>query len=135
MRTAITLLTVTCLLYAIDIGRIAYADAPVAGKVTLGVTVTETQLLATGWRVSKLIGSDVKNDKGEKIGTVDDVVVAPGGQLTIAVLQVGGFLGIGSHKVAIPVRQLELPSKVGKPVLPGATQDSLKKLPEFEYTS
>jgi hypothetical protein len=49
------------------------------------------------------------------------------------VIEVGGFLGIGTHRVGIPVRQLKLATKAPKVVLAGATQDALKALPEFKY--
>jgi sporulation protein YlmC with PRC-barrel domain len=122
------------------VGQVAAADTPppippVAGKVTLGVTVAEADLIATGWRVSKLLRSEVRNDKGEKIGSVDDIVVSADGTLSTAILDVGGFLGLGGHKVAIPVKQLVLSSKPTKIVLPGASKDQLKKLPEFNYVS
>jgi hypothetical protein len=109
---------------------------PVAGKATLGVTVAETELIATGWRTSKLLGSDVMNGSNEKVGKVDDMLVTADGTLTVAILDVGGFLGIGARRVAIPVRQLTLSSS-GKPkiVLQGATKEALKSLPEFKYTN
>src|SRR5690349_16821769 len=40
--------------------------APVAGKATLGVTVEETELVASGWRASKLLSAEVRNDRDEK---------------------------------------------------------------------
>ena len=114
----------------------AFAQAaPVAGKVTLGITVTEAELIATGWRASKLVGADVQNDKGQKIGKVDDIIVAPGGTMSIAVIEVGGFLGIGSHRVGIPVRQLRFSSKAPKLILPGGSKEALTALPQFEYVS
>jgi hypothetical protein len=78
-----------------------------------------------------MLHADVRNDKNEKIGKVDDLIVKPDGTITIAVIDVGGFLGLGTHRVAIPVDQF---SEV-KPhlVLPGATKDALKALPPFEY--
>lgn len=109
----------------------AAAAAPIAGVVPLGVTVAETQLIATGWRASKLIGADVLNDAGDEIGEIDDFVVSPDGTLTIAVVQVGGFLGLGSHLVAVPVRQFT--KFAPKAVLPGARKEELKKLPSFKY--
>jgi hypothetical protein len=108
-------------------------DAPVAGRQPLGVTVVEADLVATGWRASKLMRSEVYNDKNQKIGKIDDMVVAPDGTLSLAVIDVGGFLGVASHKVAIPVRQFK--QMHPKVVLPGASKDELKKLPEFVYTS
>ena len=108
-------------------------EAPVAGRLPLGVTVVEADLVATGWRASKLMRSEVFNDKNQKIGKIDDMVVAPDGTLSLAVIDVGGFLGIASHKVAIPVRQFK--QMHPKVVLPGASKEELKKLPEFVYTS
>jgi sporulation protein YlmC with PRC-barrel domain len=105
--------------------------APVAGKATLGVAVAEEALIAPGWRASKLLKSDVYNDANQKIGKIDDFVVAPDGKLSVAVVEVGGFLGMGTHRVAIPVQQI---AHVGpKTVLAGATKEALKALPEFKY--
>jgi hypothetical protein len=109
--------------------------APVAGKIPIGVTIAETELIATGWRGSKLLGAEVRNDKGEKIGKLDDVIVTANGQLSIAIIEVGGFLGIGAHLVAIPVRQLQFSPIAPKVVLPGATKAALKALPAFKYES
>jgi hypothetical protein len=109
--------------------------APVAGKVTLGVTVAETELVATGWRVSKLLSAEVRNDRDEKVGEIDDMIVSADGTLSVAVIEVGGFLGLGVHRVAIPVRQLVLSPTAPKVVLPGATKDALKGLPEFKYST
>ncbi|WP_416758154.1 PRC-barrel domain-containing protein [Roseateles sp. So40a] len=107
------------------------ATVPVAARAVIGVTVAETQLLATGFRATKLLKQDVYNDKGEKIGSVDDLVLAPDGTLSTAIVNVGGFLGMGKHLVAIPVKQFT--HFAPKAVLPKATKDELKALPKFEY--
>lgn len=108
---------------------------PIAGKIPLGLTIAETDLVATGWRGSKLIRAGVRNDKGESIGKVDDVIVAPNGSVSVVVIEVGGFLGIGGHLVAIPMRQLQLSPTEAKLTLPGASKATLKALPEFKYTT
>ncbi len=106
--------------------------APVAGEIPLGITVAETVLVQRGFRASKLMKADVHNDRNEKIGKIDDFIVQPDGKLTTAVIDVGGFLGLASHRVAIPLSQLsEISTK--RVVLPGASKDELKKLPEFKY--
>ena len=107
------------------------ANAPVAGVVKLGVTVAETELVAAGYRARKLIGATVYNDQNEKVGKIDDMIIAPDGKLSVAVVDVGGFLGLGAHRVAIPVEQFtQIEPKI---VLPGATKQALKGLPEFKY--
>lgn len=107
------------------------AVVPVAAKAVIGVTVAETQLLATGYRATKLLKQDVYNDKGEKIGKVDDLVLSPDGTLSTAIVNVGGFLGLGKHLVAIPVKQFA--HVAPKAVLPKASKEELKALPKFEY--
>jgi sporulation protein YlmC with PRC-barrel domain len=107
-------------------------DAPVAGRIPLGVTVIETEAIAKGYRVSKLIGAQVKNDKGERIGKIEEMIVSPDGKVTMAIVEVGGFLDLGDHRVAIPVQQFSS-LEPGGAVLPGASKTALKKLPEFQY--
>jgi sporulation protein YlmC with PRC-barrel domain len=103
--------------------------APAAGVIPLGVTRIETDLVTPGYRASKLIGQEVYNEAGQKIGKVGDLVIAPDGTLSVAVIDVGGFVGLGKHRVAIPVKQLtQVHPKV---ILPGATKEALKQLPEF----
>jgi hypothetical protein len=82
--------------------------------------------------VSKLTGSGITNEKNEKIGTIDDFVIARNRSL-FAVLQVGGFLGVGGHLVAVPYDSLVIDDEGSKIQLPGASKDELKKLTEFKY--
>lgn len=124
----------TLALLAADLvrGQAAPAPAvPVAAKAVIGVTVAETQVLATGYRATKLLKQDVYNDKGEKIGTVDDLVMSPDGTLSTVIVSVGGFLGVGKHLVAIPVGQFARVAP--KAVLPKASKEELKALPKFDY--
>jgi sporulation protein YlmC with PRC-barrel domain len=51
---------------------------------------------------SRLIGSKVKTSSGETVGQIDDVLIDPNGQIRLAVLGVGGFLGIGEKKTPVP---------------------------------
>jgi hypothetical protein len=59
-------------------------------------------------------------------------VVNPQDKVTYAILSVGGFLGIGSKLVAVPFESLKT-VKEERLMLPGATKDALKTLPEFKY--
>jgi sporulation protein YlmC with PRC-barrel domain len=106
---------------------------PVAGRMVLGITVAETELVATGYRASKLLHNDVYNDKNEKIGKIDDFIISTDGTLSIAVLNVGGFLGLAKHLVVVPVRNFK--QFAPKAILPNASKDQLKVLPGFEYTT
>jgi sporulation protein YlmC with PRC-barrel domain len=104
---------------------------PVAGSQVVGISVAETQAIALGYRASKLIGAAVYNDEDKKVGKIGDLIVKPDGTLSFAIVDVGGFLGMGRHHVAIPVNQFS--SVKPKIVLPGATKEALKELPEFRF--
>jgi PRC-barrel domain len=65
------------------------------------------------------------------VGSIDDLIITPDRSLSYAILSVGGFLGLGGRLVAIPVDQIR--DEQGKLILPGATQEALKKVPEFRY--
>ena len=108
------------------------SHAQVAGSTPLGVTVTELQAVVKGWSVKRtVLGQAVYNDKDEKVGSVDDIIITPDKAVSYAIIGTGGFLGLAKHDVAIPVSQLQLVDK--KLVLPGATKEALKAIPEFQY--
>jgi hypothetical protein len=94
--------------------------------------VVDVKTVGRGYRTSKLKGTNVTNDKNEKIGEIDDIVVGRDRAL-FAILQVGGFLGLGERLVAVPYPSLQIDDTGRKIVLPGASRDALRKLPEFKY--
>lgn len=100
---------------------------------TLSLMKVDPQSLATGYRTSKVVGSTVVNESNETVGTIDDLIVTPNEKVPFAVLSVGGFLGIGSKYVVVPYSALKVQDK--QMVLPGATKESLKSLPEFKYSN
>ncbi|GAB0115993.1 PRC-barrel domain-containing protein [Acidisoma sp. 7E03] len=59
------------------------------------------------WRSSELVGATVYNDDGKSIGTISDLLVSSDGQVSQAILSVGGFLGIGSKLVSEPFSKLK----------------------------
>lgn len=100
---------------------------------TIQLTKVDVVKVSTGYRASKVIGSSVVNDAGDTVGKVDEIIVGPDGKAPFVVVSVGGFLGLGDKLVALPYEQMRTDGK--KIVLPGATKDSLKALPEFKYAS
>src|SRR5436190_21380251 len=98
---------------------------------SIELIVVDVHAVADGYRASKLIGSSVVNDQNEKVGTIEDIIIGRD-RVLFAVLQVGGFLHLGGHMVAVPYQSLVL-DEPGKIKLPGATREALKNLPEFKY--
>jgi sporulation protein YlmC with PRC-barrel domain len=59
------------------------------------------------WRASKLVGLGVYNDNNESIGSINDLLADKSGNIKAVVIGVGGFLGVGSHLVAIPYEKIK----------------------------
>src|SRR6476620_9958839 len=88
------------------------SHAQVAGTTVLGVSVAEMREVALGWSVKHtILGQHVYNDKNERVGTVDDLIVTPDKALSHALDNVGGFLGLAKHDVTILVSLSRLVDK------------------------
>jgi hypothetical protein len=124
-----TLLSALALMMAMT-SPILAADLTPQTATTVTVDVTK---IANGYRVTKIVGSNVVNDANEKIGTVEDLLVGRDDSVLYAIVSVGGFLGMGDKLVAVPFGAL----KIGNDslVLPEGTKDQLKLLPKFEYAT
>jgi sporulation protein YlmC with PRC-barrel domain len=110
---------------------LASSSTPVLSQGVQLIKV-DVAVLGKGYRASKLIGTEVTNDKNEKIGKIDDLVVDKN-RVLFAVLQVGGFLGVGGRLVAVPSESLVIDDTGRNIQLPGASKEELQKLAEFKY--
>jgi hypothetical protein len=90
-------------------------------------------------RTSKVIGASVYNDKDQKLGTIDDILVGDDHKADQAVISIGGVLGVGGKLVSIPYDQLKFPEKLGndtaRVMLPGKDENALNGMPTFHYAS
>jgi sporulation protein YlmC with PRC-barrel domain len=98
---------------------------------TGGLVEVNPQSLATGYRVSKIVGSTVINEANQSVGTINDLIITPAENVPFAVLSVGGFLGVGTKYVVVPYRSLQI--RGDKMLLAGATRNALESLPAFKY--
>ncbi|MFN4091132.1 MAG: PRC-barrel domain-containing protein [Alphaproteobacteria bacterium] len=89
--------------------------------------------LATGIRASRVMGKAVQNEAGEDVGTINDLVIDPSDSAPYVIIGVGGFLGVGERLVAVPFGILVAREGSAGLVLPGATKDSVRQLPEFRF--
>ncbi len=128
-------LTFTALALAGALCSPGFTLAQVAGgTTTVGVSITESTQLAMGWSVKKtLMGKTIYNDAGQKVGKVEDLIIAPDKNVSYVIVGAGGFVGIGQHDVAIPVTQIQ--NQSGKLVMPGATKDTIKSMSQFTYAT
>ena len=125
--------TVTAVVMGMMLGvAVGNSAAQVAGSTTTGMSVEELKTIARGWSATKqILGKPVYNDKNEKVGDVDDLIIAPDSSVSYAIIGVGGFLGLGERQVAVPVNRFK--NTEGRIVLPDATKDALQAMPSFQY--
>ena len=105
---------------------------PVVGGLMLTDPEAFKTAIATGYRASSLLGAGVFNAAGDQVGSVNDIIVGSDLQVSLTVLSVGGFLGVGSHLVAVPTSEFERGAN-GEILLAGATRETLAALPEFRF--
>lgn len=98
---------------------------------TVALITVDVTKLASGYRASKIIGGTVVNEANETVGKVDELLIGADGKTPYAVLSVGGFLGLGDRLVVVPYESLKMAAN--KIMLPGATKEALKVLPEYKY--
>ena len=106
------------------------APAAAQGPPPVALVVVDVRAVALGYRATRLIGREVRNERGEEIGKIDDLIVGRD-KVLFAIIGVGGFLGIGEHLIAIPYNNLAVTSQ--RITLRGATKESVRRLPQFRY--
>lgn len=106
---------------AIDPAPVGALQAP----LPLGVTDAELGRLLQLAGLTEIEGAGVSNAAGDRIGDV--VGTTRSGDQTLLVIGIGGFLGIGTREVALPVG--EFTPGVRQLMLPGRDRASLESLP------
>lgn len=96
----------------------APATANAAPPVAAGRFVTEQG--PREWRGSKLIGAEIYTAGNERIGEVNEILVADAGNVVAVVLGVGGFLGLGEKNVAVPFGAIEWSPRTMTPAMQSA---------------
>ena len=82
-------------------------------------------------RVSDILKTTVENGRGEKLGTLHDLMVGGDGRLKYAILSHGGFLGIGDVLIPVPFDALIADEEKGTAVL-DIDKQTLEKALNFE---
>ncbi len=83
-------------------------------------------------RLGDLIGRDVTNPNGQKLGSIDDIVLTTDqSRVSYAALSVGGVLGIGDKLYAIPWHALKM-SEDGKTITLNVDRGRLEQATGFD---
>ena len=84
--------------------------------------------------VEGVLGREVRSATDEDMGRIVDVLVDRGGQVRAAIIDFGGFLGVGSRKIAVDWNALHFPQpgKPGGRIALELTRDQVKNAPEYK---
>jgi len=106
---------------------------PPAGPKTLPSVTPEVTIL-NKHEVEGILGREVRSATNENMGRIVDVLVDPTGQVRAAIIDFGGFLGVGSRKIAVDWSALHFPPP-GKPdafISLELTRDQVNAAPQYQ---
>lgn len=83
--------------------------------------------------LASILGKNVQSPKGEDLGRVVDVLADADGRVKAAIIDFGGFLGVGTRRIAIdwPLLQFD-PNDHDKPMTLSVSREKLQSVPEYK---
>jgi PRC-barrel domain len=105
-----------------------------SGKGPSGPQREPTVTVFDHQEVQGILGKEVRSDADEDMGRIVDVIVDRGGQVRAAIIDFGGFLGVGSRKIAVAWNALRFPPNTKKVEHIGLelTRDQVQAAPEYK---
>lgn len=117
-------------------GTLALAEGAMTKEPQTGRSVVanpSSSLSTSRWFASDVYKADVYDPSEHKIGDIVDLVIDKNGNVTAAIVGVGGFLGIAQKDVAVPFSELKVSIRDGKDWLVlNRTKDELKSAPAYD---
>lgn len=110
---------------ALDQGAYGSIEAPPAKDARLQ-QFAQTDLF-------RILGKELHSPSGQALGRIVDLLVDERGQPRAAIIDFGGFLGVGSRKIAIDWRTLRFdPEGTRDAVVADLDRDQIKAAPEYK---
>jgi len=100
----------------------------VCSSIISDANATEEAVTAQPLKVESILGREVRTVRDEDGGRVVDLLFDEHGRVRAAVVEFGGFLGIGTRKIAVDWSAFRLS---GRQILVDVTREQLRKAPEF----
>ena len=85
-------------------------------------------------RVQNLIGTNVVGSNGRDAGEVENLLMDSSGRVRAAVIEWGGFLGIGEREALVPIERIRLGGNQNERAQLTMTREELEALPRYDRT-
>ena len=85
-----------------------------------------------GEQLESVLGIQALSSTGDDMGHIVDIIVDRTGQVRAAIIDFGGFLGVGSRKIAVDWRSLHFDPKKAGVVAVNLTKDQLRVAPVYK---
>ncbi len=83
--------------------------------------------------VESILGREIYSPTGEDMGKVVDILVDHTGQVRAAIIDFGGFLGVGTRKIAVDWRAIRFaPEKNSDRIVLSLTRNEVRVAPEYK---
>src|SRR5688500_4029505 len=108
-----------------------FCGVAVGQDATSTQSSSETRLRSGDVRASNLLGAEVKRLTGDSVGQVQDLIVSADSDVRLAVISVGGVLGVGGKTIALPFNELQVAPDGATPYFT-LSEEELSARPGFD---
>jgi hypothetical protein len=124
-----------CLIPALAVILLGHAISPGAGQTRGDPAVQAAETVAPvpkNNQLESVLGREVRTRVEEDVGRIIDLLADRNGRVQAAVIEFGGFLGIGTRKIAVEWSALRFESDGKQAVIVEMTRDQLRVAPEYK---
>jgi len=95
--------------------------------------VVDADVQPLGSSVVSILGKKVQGPRGEDLGRVVDVLADASGRVRVAIIDFGGFLGVGNRRIAVDWPLLRFnPDEQDKALILSLSREKLQAAPEYK---
>jgi hypothetical protein len=110
------------------------ADNPqIEDKPVIAVPDRPAAVVIDSREAAGVLGREVRSPTDENMGRIVDMLVDQSGQIRAAIIDFGGFLGVGSRKIAVDWKALRFPiAEDRKRVVLEMSREQVRAAPEYQ---
>jgi hypothetical protein len=110
----------------------AAASSPQEDDKSKGEKTSVPATVVDGEQLESILGVEALSSTGDDMGRIVDIIVDRSGEVKAAIIDFGGFLGVGSRKIAVDWRSLHFDPKKAGAVVVNLTKDQLRVAPVYK---